>query len=64
LGAELLDLGDTEEKMAARLYELLRRAEMICTTLIALEPTKKDGVMIGVLNRLRKACVSEDIPHN
>ena len=60
----LLDLGNTQEQAAARLYGLLRKAESVCDTLIAIEPKKKDGVMIGVLNRLRKACTSEDIPHN
>ena len=52
-GAILFDLGETEEQMAARLYALLREAEKVCDALIAIEPKKKDGVMIGVLNRLR-----------
>ncbi len=63
-GAVILDLGNTQTEMANRLYALLREAETICSSLIALEPMEKDGVMVGVLNRLRKACVSEDIPHN
>ena len=62
-GVALLNLGKTEQEMAARLYELLREAEKICDLLIAIEPTKKDGVMAGVLNRLRKACTSVDIQH-
>ena len=37
--------------------------EKVCELLIAVEPTQKDGVMTGVLNRLRKACVSVDIQH-
>ena len=49
--------------MANRLYNLLREAEKVCDLLIAVEPTKQDGVMVGVLNRLRKACVSVDIQH-
>ncbi len=63
LGVQVLDLGKTEAEEAKNLYGLLREAETVCDTLIAVEPTKKDGVMIGVLNRLRKACSSEDIPH-
>ena len=49
--------------MAMRLYRLLREAEEVCSVLIAIEPTEKGGIMEGVLNRLRKACASEDIPH-
>lgn len=63
LGANVLDLGQTEQEMANRLYGSLRQAEKCCDELIVVEPQKQDGVMVGVLNRLRKACVSEDIPH-
>ena len=63
LGAQILNLGNTETEMASRLYELLREAEKLADTLIAVEPIKKDGVMVGVLNRLRKACTSVDINH-
>ena len=63
IGAQTFDLGGTEEEMASRLYGLLREAEKCCEELIVLEPQKQDGVMVGVLNRLRKACVSVDIPH-
>ena len=62
-GATVLNLGETETQMANRLYNLLREAEKVCDFLIAVEPTKQDGVMVGVLNRLRKACVSVDIQH-
>ena len=62
-GAVVLNLGATETQMANRLYNLLREAEKVCDLLIAIEPTKQDGVMVGVLNRLRKACVSVDIKH-
>ena len=62
-GITALNLGKTPTEMANRLYELLREAEMVCELLIAVEPTQKDGVMTGVLNRLRKACVSVDIQH-
>ena len=63
IGAMTFDFGNTEEEMASRLYGLLREAEKCCEELIVLEPKKQDGVMVGVLNRLRKACVSVDIPH-
>jgi hypothetical protein len=63
LGAKCLNLGKNEEEMATRLYALLREAESCCRVLIAVEPMAKGGVMTGVLNRLRKACASVDIPH-
>lgn len=62
-GVKLLNLGKSETEMANRLYELLREAEKISDFLIAIEPRKQDGVMVGVLNRLRKACTSADIQH-
>ena len=62
-GAILLPLGRTEEEMAENLYALLRRAEKEAELLVAVEPQKKDGVMAGVMNRLKKACRSTDIQH-
>ena len=62
-GVPVLNLGETETQMANRLYNLLREAEKACDLLIAVEPSKQDGVMVGVLNRLRKACTSADIQH-
>lgn len=59
----VLNFGATEAEMASRLYGLLREAEKICDVLLAVEPRKTDGVMKGVLNRLRKACASSDIAH-
>ena len=59
----MLNFGKTPAEMANRLYDLLREAEKICDVLVAIEPTETQGVMVGVLNRLRKACVSVDIPH-
>ena len=60
----ILDLGETEAEMAVRLYALLREAESVCDTLVAIEPKHEEGKMTGVLNRLRKACVSQDVPHS
>ncbi|MBE5745121.1 MAG: threonylcarbamoyl-AMP synthase [Clostridiales bacterium] len=63
IGAKCLNLGKNQTEMATRLYGLLREAEGLCDTLIVIEPTEKGGVMTGVMNRLQKACASEDIPH-
>ena len=57
------DLGRTETEAAARLYARLREAEENCDLLIAIEPPSGGGVMDGVLNRLRKACLSKDVDH-
>ncbi len=61
VGLTVLNLGGNAKEMASRLYDLLRKAEKVCDLLIAVEPERKDGVMTGVLNRLRKACNSTDI---
>ena len=61
VGAKCLNLGKNQAEMAMRLYKLLREAEKVCELLIVVEPQEKGGVMTGVLNRLRKACTSEDI---
>lgn len=60
-GATLLDFGKNADEMAANLYRLLREAENLADTLIAVEPTEQGGVMDGVMNRLKKACLSTDI---
>lgn len=52
----LLVLGKTAEEIAANLYLKLREAEEIADLLIAIAPKEADGVMVGVLNRLTKAC--------
>jgi L-threonylcarbamoyladenylate synthase len=62
-GIAVLDLGSTGEEMASNLYGLLREAEKIADVLVAVEPSVQGGVMAGVMNRLKKACASEDIPH-
>ncbi len=63
LGTDVLNLGKTPSEMACKLYDMLRKAEKICDTLIAICPKQTDGVMVGVLNRLQKACASVDVPH-
>lgn len=62
-GVKVLNLGKNQAETASRLYSLLREAEGVCEVLIAIEPEENGGVSTGVLNRLRKACASEDIPH-
>lgn len=57
----ILSLGESEAEMASNLYGLLRKAEEIADVLVAVEPKKQDGVMVGVMNRLKKACLSVDI---
>lgn len=54
----LLNLGDTEDKIAANLYDKLREGEELADLIIAICPEKQDGVMVGVLNRLKKACAN------
>lgn len=61
VGAKCLNLGKNQAEMAMRLYKLLREAEKICELLIVVEPEEQGGIMTGVLNRLRKACTSEDV---
>ncbi|MBQ3506077.1 MAG: threonylcarbamoyl-AMP synthase [Clostridia bacterium] len=61
IGAKCLNLGKNQAEMASRLYKLLREAERFCDTLIVVEPQESDGIMTGVLNRLRKACTSQDV---
>lgn len=61
MDATLLDFGVTAEEMATNLYKLLRQAETQVETLVAIEPIEQGGVMDGVMNRLKKACLSTDI---
>ena len=55
----VLNLGKTEQEMAANLYSLLRQGEVVADVIIAIKPEKKDEVMAGVMNRLSKACANE-----
>lgn len=60
LGVErILNLGETETEMARNLYDKLREGEKIADLIIAVAPEKQDGVMVGVMNRLSKACRSK-----
>ena len=44
--------------MAFNLYDKLREGESKADLIIAVTPSKNDGIMKGVLNRLTKACNS------
>lgn len=52
----LLDLGENEEQIARNLYDKLREGENLADIIIAVAPQKQDGIMAGVMNRLKKAC--------
>lgn len=52
----ILNLGSTESQIAANLYDKLREGEQVADFIIAIAPEKQDGVMVGVMNRLKKAC--------
>ena len=52
----ILNLGATESQIAANLYDKLREGEQVADFIIAITPEKQDGVMVGVMNRLKKAC--------
>ena len=54
--AAVLNLGVDENQVAANLYDKLREGERVADILIAIAPQKQDGVMVGVMNRLTKAC--------
>ena len=54
--ANVLNLGDGENEIASNLYLKLREGEKIADIIIAVAPEKQDGVMVGVMNRLTKAC--------
>ncbi len=58
-GVKILNLGKTETEIAANLYSCLREGENIAELIIAVAPLKQDGVMVGVMNRLQKACGSK-----
>lgn len=55
----ILNLGSDENEIAANLYAKLREGEKIAQLIIAVAPEKQDGVMVGVMNRLTKACKSQ-----
>lgn len=52
----VLNLGKNENEIAANLYDKLREGETVAELIIVVAPKKQDGVMVGVMNRLKKAC--------
>ena len=54
----VLNLGESENEIASNLYLKLREGEKIAELIIAIAPQNQDGVMVGVMNRLTKACKS------
>ncbi|MGN0823486.1 MAG: L-threonylcarbamoyladenylate synthase [Candidatus Coproplasma sp.] len=52
----VLDLGRTESEIASNLYDKLRAGEEVAELIIGIAPQKQDGVMVGVMNRMSKAC--------
>ncbi len=54
-GKNILNLGKTENEIAANLYDKLREGERVADLIIAIAPKKHDGVMVGVMNRMKKA---------
>lgn len=55
---KVLNLGKAENEIASNLYAKLREGEIKAQLIIAIAPEKQDGVMVGVMNRLTKACKS------
>ena len=55
----ILNLGNDEREIASNLYAKLREGETCADFLIAIAPEKQDGIMVGVMNRLEKACKSQ-----
>lgn len=53
---KLLNLGKSESEIASNLYDKLREGEAVADLIIAIAPKKQDGVMVGIMNRMRKAC--------
>lgn len=52
----VLCLGKNESEIAANLYDKLREGEEVADLIIGIAPQKQDGVMVGVMNRMSKAC--------
>lgn len=55
---DFLILGTSESEIAENLYAKLREGEERAELIIAVAPEMQDGVMTGVMNRLKKACGS------
>lgn len=56
--SDVLMLGKTADEIASNLYFKLREGEKTADLIIAVAPKEQDGIMVGVMNRLTKACGS------
>ncbi len=52
----LLLLGSTGEEIAHNLYDKLLEGEKVADVILAISLDREDGVYLGIMNRLRKAC--------
>ena len=55
-GKRLLLLGETGEEIASNLFDRLLEGEKKADIIIAVSPDRYDGVYLGIMNRLKKAC--------
>ena len=55
-GKNLLLLGSTGEEIAHNLYDKLLEGEKVADVILAVSFDREDGVYLGIMNRLRKAC--------
>lgn len=55
-GKNLLLLGASGEEIASNLYDKLLEGEKKADIIIAISPDRYDGVYLGIMNRLKKAC--------
>ena len=55
-GKNLLLLGQTDKEIASNLYDKLLEGEKIADVIIAISMPREDGIYLGIMNRLRKAC--------
>lgn len=52
----ILNLGKTDKEIAFNLYDKLLQGENIADIIIAMSMPKENGIYLGIMNRLRKAC--------
>lgn len=55
-GYVILNLGETQEQVASNLYDKLLEGEKTVDLIIAVAMPDQEGVNLGIMNRLKKAC--------
>ena len=60
INGNILNLGKTAEEIASNLYDKLLFGEKVADIIIAFEVETGSGIDVGVMNRLSKACKSEN----